>query len=135
MHNQGVCLSCGTCGTQFGSLPWNTGNIVVQTHAFFYVTYTRLHPFPLFLLLFLPFWASSPHKWCTCCPFPMWNGLSLWALMRWQGLGSMGVVASQDATPKGRGSTDPKWFYGTMGFVGFGGNLLKSQLNETYGGV
>ena len=52
----------------------------------------------------------------------------LWALLRQQGFGSTGAVASQDPTPRGGGGggalRTPKWFYGTMGFVGFGGNLL-----------
>ena len=57
----------------------------------------------------------------------------LWALLRQQGLGSMGVVASQDPTPGGERTAvrTPKWFYGTIGFVGFGGhrlNLAKRNL-------
>ena len=47
----------------------------------------------------------------------------LWALLRRQGLGSTGVVASQDRPPPLR---TPKGFHGTMGFVGAGGNLLNS---------
>ena len=129
-----------TCGTQLGQLSWKRGNIVVHKHMrFFYVTYTPVRLFALiFLLLFLPFWASSPHIWCTCCPSPIWNGPCMnfesspvWALLRRQGLGSTRVVASQDLTPRGGlGGTfplrTPKWFYGTMGIVGFSGNLLNS---------
>ena len=51
-----------------------------------------------------------------------------WALLRQQGLGSTGVVASQDPTPRGRGGgggfTDPKMVLRNNGFVGFGGHLL-----------
>ena len=75
-------------------------------HACF-LSRTPLYAFPpLFLLLVLPFWASSPHKWCTCCLSPTWNGpcvnfeLSLlWALLRRQGLGSTACLTGHD--PKG----------------------------------
>ena len=88
-------------------------------------TYTQRIPLyafpPLFLLVFLPFWASSPHQWCSSCPSPIWNGPCInfpsslpWAVLGRQGLGSTGVVASQDPTPRsevsggGGGSMGPK---------------------------
>ena len=123
----------------------NLGKIILEqrqcsgtyTHVFLMYCVPPHAFFPLFLLLFLPFWASSPHKWCTCCPSPIWNGPCmnfasslLWALLRRQGLGSTGGCGCQlGPDPKGGwGGTPPlqtpKWFYGTMGFVGLGGNLL-----------
>ena len=104
-----------------------TEAIQLYIHTYLFMYCIPLYTPPPFLLLFLPFGTSSPQKWCTCCPSPIWNGRFmnfvsslLWALPRRQGLGSTGVVASQDPTPRGGRppSTDPKMILWNNAFCG-----------------
>ena len=60
------------------------------THAFL----CNVYPYtpPHFCYYFYLFGPLTPHKWCTCCPSPIWNGPCtnfasslVSALRRWQG--------------------------------------------------
>ena len=91
----GIILEQRQCS---GTYTHGVQGYMLHTHMEHIPLYTL---FALFLLLFLPFWASSFHKWCICCPSPIWNGpcmnfesSPLWALLRRQGVGSIGAVAS-----------------------------------------
>ena len=88
-------------------LYWNKGNIVLHTHMRFLCNvypYTPL--FPIFVAIFT-FLGLFPPQMVHLLPVPNmeWACMNfvsslLWALLRRQGLGGTGVVASQDPTPR-----------------------------------